>query len=162
MEHIVDQLIKIYYDEEYWHNKKLPHDEAVKYHMKMLRDGNIVYYEELGVVLGYYEVWRITFEQFGRLICKVPFSSYQENVKDGNIAYVANVWVDKKFRRGNVIRLLKFQFFNQNRHCEYFVGEALRKKTQPVKVFTRADLISDLFNKGAEYGQGQDNHSRQL
>jgi len=82
----------------------MPYEEAVKYHMKLLDDGNIIYYEENGVLLGYVETWNITYEQFGKLICHAPFSAYLEDVKTGNIAYVANVWVRPDMRQSTSIK----------------------------------------------------------
>jgi hypothetical protein len=148
VENIIEQLNKIYYNEEYWHTSKLSEEEATKYHSKLLDKGNILLCQELGVVLGYVEVWRINFEQFGRLICKEKFSAYLEDVSKGNIAYVANVWVDPKFRNSSVIKTLKLLFFKHNYMCEYFVGEALRKSTQPIKVFKKDSLSSKLFKEG--------------
>jgi len=145
---LIEQLVRVYYEEEPWHRTRMSWEEAVNYHTKLVEDGSILCYTELGVLLGYVEVWRINFEQFGRLICKCPFSAYLEDVKSGNIAYVANVWVDKKFRRTAVIKMLKLMFFKYTKDCEYFVGEALRKKTQPVKVFKRENLVSSIFKTG--------------
>lgn len=149
---ILDQLVQSYYDNEFWHERKLPIGEAFKYHDKLLSDGNIIIYAELGIIIGYLEFWRINFEQFGRLVCNAPFSSYLENVKDGNIAYVANIWIDPKFRNSSVIKTLKLLFFKRNYDADYFAGEALRKKTQPVKVFKKEALSSKLFKEGVPNG----------
>ena len=138
---IIEQLNDLYYTQETWTKKKISNEEITKYHQRLYDSGNIIVYRELGVILGYVEVWRINFEQFGRLVCHVPFSAYLENVKDGNIAYVANTWIDKNFRRSNVTKYLKDEFFKQNQHCDFFVGEALRKvSSQPIKVFKRKKL----------------------
>ena len=145
---IIDQLVRIYETEEPWHTTRMSHEEAVKYHQKLYDDGCIIVYHELGVVLGYIEVWRLSFEQLGRCVCRHPFSAYLEDVKSGNIAYVANVWVDEKFRRGSVMKMIKHLFFAAHHDAEYFVGEALRKKTQPVKAFKRDELRSEFVTKG--------------
>ena len=152
MDEIIDHLVRVYYEEETWHKTRMPKEEAVKYHRKMYEDGCILVYRELNVVLGYIEVWRINFEQFGRLICKHPFSSYLEDVRNGNIAYVANTWVDKKFRGGSVMKMLSIMFFAKHYDADYFVGERMEKKSQPVKVFNRAQLQSKLFTIGERNG----------
>ena len=146
---IIDQLVRIYETEEPWHTTRLSREEAVKYHQKLYDDGCIIVYHELGVVLGYIEVWRLSFEQLGRCVCRHPFSAYLEDVKSGNIAYVANMWIDTKFRQGSVIKILKHLFFSSYHDCEYYVGESMSKKSQPVKVFKREDLRSSLFKTGA-------------
>lgn len=140
MRTIVDQLSEVYYKYEWWHKNRLNKIELDKYHIKLLDNNNIIYYEENGELLGYVEFWRINFEQFGRLICQCPFSAYLEDVQSGKIAYVANVWIKENVRHTHVARVLKLMFFNANENCEFFVGEARRKKSEPVKVFTRSAL----------------------
>jgi len=147
-EDIIKQLVDAYYKNEYWHKTRMPYTEAVRYHNKLFTQGNIVIYEELGIILGYYEVWRINFEQFGRIICREHFSSFWEDVDSGNVAYVANAWIDKDFRKGRVANYLIKQFFKQNHHCTHYCGSALRKKTQPIKVFKKSELSSKLFKGG--------------
>jgi ribosomal protein S18 acetylase RimI-like enzyme len=145
---IIDELLDVYYKNEYWHQNKMPEEEARKYHKKLLEQGNIIPYVDNGNLLGYVEFWRINFEQFGKIICKVPFSAYLQNVTDGNIAYLANVWINPEFRHSGVIKALKMKFFAANYKCEYFVGEALRKRTQPVKVFKRRDILKQGVRDG--------------
>jgi len=145
---IINQLIKVYYAEENWHKKILSPKETEKYHKELLRKGRIIYVEEKGELLGYTESWRINFEQLGRLVCHASFSAYLENVTDGNIAYVANTWIKKEHRKGKIYKILRNRFFSLNKDCEYFVGKALRKKTQPIKVFTRSQIHIEKYIGG--------------
>lgn len=142
------QLIDIYYQYEDWHRSKLPREEAYKYFDKLLKTGNIQVYEQEGRILGYVEVWRINYAQFGRIICHERFSAMDEDISSGNICYLANTWIHPDFRHTNVYKILKLMFFKSNFGCDYFVGSALRKKTQPIKVFKKADLVSKLFKEG--------------
>lgn len=151
----VSQLVDIYLKEEWWHNTKLSYDEAVKYHQKMLDRGNIITYEEKGEVLGYVEVWKLTFEQFGRIICGAEFNPFDEDTTSGYVAYVANIWVHPQQRDSIVIKILRTKFFTYCFKCGYFVGEARRKKCGLIKVFRQPEF----FNKyivpkiGEEDGQ---------
>lgn len=145
---VVDELVRIYLNEENWHEKKLSYLEAYRYHLHLLKTGNIIYFEEMNEILGYCEFWKINFEQFGRLVCHAPFSAFLEDVQTGNICWVANVWIRKDVRRSDVFDFLKKQFYFLNRDCEYFGGHALRKKTQPIKVFKKQNLKSRLFTEG--------------
>ena len=145
---VVEQLVDVYFKEETWHKNKLDHEEAIKYHTRMLDNGNIICYLEDDKLLGYVEFWRINYEQFGRLVCHAPFSGYLEDVTSGNIAYVANTWIHKDHRFTNVYKEMKKLFFKENSHCDYYVGEAIRKKTGLIKVFAKANLKSRLFKKG--------------
>lgn len=141
---IIDKLNWIYFHVETWHKKKMSEDEATKYHKKLLREGNILCYLDGENLIGYVEFWRINYEQFGRIICREHFSGYLENIKDGNIAYVANTWIDEQHRNTQVYKELKLKFFSVNYKCDYFVGEALTKKAQPVKVFKRSNIFKEI------------------
>jgi ribosomal protein S18 acetylase RimI-like enzyme len=97
--------------------------------------GRIIIFEIAGEILGYVESWRINFEQFGRIICHAGFPLDTEDIEHGNICYLANTAIHPDYRDSFVVKWLKERFFEQNEDAEYFVGEAIRKKHQPVKVF---------------------------
>ena len=146
---IINQLVNIYFKYEHWQKNKMPYDIAYAYHKKLYELGNMQIYEEKGKVLGYVEFWLINFEQFGRIICHETFYADGENVIRGNIAFVANVWVDPQYRNSYIIKELKLKFFKNTFHCDYFVGEAIRKtSSQPIKVFRKSDLSNNLFLSG--------------
>ena len=138
---LVEQLIDIYYESEWWNEKKLDRQEAWKYHDKLLRMGNIITVQDGDTLCGYGEYWRLSFEQFGRIICGEHFSAFNEDVQTGQIAYVANVYVKPEYRKGTTIKLLRNRFYEINQLCTHFVGEARRKRSEPVKVFKRESLI---------------------
>lgn len=143
---IIRQLYNIYIEKEWWHTSKLEYIEFYKYTDKLLSQGNIILYtDDKDIVLGYVEFWRITFEQWGRMVCRVPMSGYLENIKDGKICVVHNVFIKEEHRRGLAYKWLKLQFFKANRDCDYYAGIAIRKKTQPIKVFHKNELKSELF-----------------
>jgi hypothetical protein len=146
-ENIINQLVKIYYTEEYWQKNLMSKEEAYRYHEKRYCDGNIICYIENEKVLGYYEAWRVNFEQWGRMVCH-ELIGFNEDVISGNICVVNNVWIDKDYRRGKVFKTLMRDFYKRHHNCDYYVGHALRKKTQPIKVFKKEDLKSNLFIKG--------------
>lgn len=137
---IVDQLTEIYLHEETWHKSKLNKEEADNYHATLLQQGNIITVSENDLLCGYVEFWRLNFEQFGRIICGEPFSALHENVSNGQIAYVANTFIHKQYRHGEVYRMLRDRFFEANKLCTHFVGEARRKKTAPLKIFKRGEI----------------------
>jgi hypothetical protein len=114
----------------------------------MLGRNAIIIYQQEDMVLGYFEVWLINFEQFGRLVAHAPFNQIDEDIISGNLAYVANTWIHPDFRQGAVYKILRNRFFLKCCKCDFFVGSALRKKTQPIKVFTRLQLHSKLFVEG--------------
>lgn len=137
---IVQQLNDIYYNEEWWQS----HNETVEgitlYHQTMIDKGNLLYIERDGKLLGYVEFWLINFEQFGKLVCHEHFSAIHEDTTTGNISYVANTWIAKDYRRSWVYKSLRNLYYKCSNKCEYFVGNALRKKTQPIKVFKRSEM----------------------
>lgn len=139
---VVNELVKVYFEHEWWQKEKLSEEEATDYHDCLLQKGRIVPLLLGSELVGYVESWRINFEQFGRLLCHEPFSAMWEDVQTGKICYLANIWIRKDHRNSWAIKMLRSKFFMQNFACDYFVGEALRKKTQPVKVFKRQEAFS--------------------
>lgn len=138
---IVDQLTEIYLHEEDWHKEKLSKEEADRYHEVMLSNGNIITVSDGDILCGYVEYWRVSFEQFGRIICGEPFSSIHENVQNGQIAYLANTYIRPEYRHGKVYKLLRARFLEVNKLCTHFCGEARRLPTAPLKVFKRHQVL---------------------
>lgn len=139
---LIEQLVDIYYLED-WHETRLSRPEAWKYHEAMLNNGNIITVSDGDILAGYVEQWRISYEQFGRIICGEPFSALHENVINGQIAYVANTYIRPEYRnRPEVFRMLRDRFFEFNAECTHFCGIARRKKSAPVKVFKRDQIKS--------------------
>jgi hypothetical protein len=147
MEQLAD--IAVTYEQDYKGVHSWQHEYS--YCKSMLDRRRIITYEQKGIVLGYFEVWFINFEQFGRLICHDNFNQLEENISQGNIAYVANTWIHPDFRNGVVYKILRNRFFAKCKHCDYYCGVALRKKTQPVKVYRVKDLVNKLY-KGDNNG----------
>ena len=140
MKTIVEQLNEVYWKSEWWQSHNETPAGITNYHQAMLDKENIITYVLNGELLGYVEHWNINFEQFGRLICHEKFIAPLENTTDGNICYVANTWIKPEYRNSFVYKELKYKFFEQNSHCEFYVGEALRKKHCPIKVFKRSEI----------------------
>lgn len=145
---IIEQLNNIYYKEEWWQSHKETLAGITNYHQTMMDKGNLICHIENGEVLGYVEMWFINFEQFGRIVCREEFIAPLENTTDGNICYLANTWIKPEYRNNCVYKKLKVKFFQISHKCDYFVGEALRKRTQPIKVFKKSELIGRLFKEG--------------
>lgn len=149
---IVEQLVKVYFEEEWWHKTRMTNEEAYEYHTKMLEKGRIIPLQYGDLLIGYVESWRVTFEQFGKIVCGVNFSAFHENVETGNVCYLANAWIRKEYRHGDTYKHLKQLFFEQNFACEYFCGEARRKSCAPLKVFTRKAFIAKHMEKEKKNG----------
>lgn len=137
---LVNSLTRIYLNEENWHKTKLDEESSNDYHRELIRKGNILTVVQGDKLLGYCEFWRINYEQFGRIICGERFSAMGEDVWTGNIAYVANTFIQPEARKKEVYKMLRDRFFEVNKDCAYFVGNARRKKSEPVKVFRVKDI----------------------
>lgn len=135
MNGLLDELLYYYYVHDKFQVNYLDEEEAKKYHQTLIEKNRIltVFGEER--LLGYAEFWNINFEQLGRIICHEPFFIQKEDIESGNIAYLSNTTIHPDHRRTEVYRELRTQFMNRNSHCDYFIGQALRKKHQPIKVF---------------------------
>ena len=153
MESVIEQLVDIHYKYENWIKNKLPVGEAHYYHLEMIQRRNIVWvHDKQNKVLGYCQFFRLNFEQWGRMVCHAPFYDLDENTTDGNICVVNNVWIHPDHRRSNVFIQLKELFYQENHHCEYYVGLAERKSANLIKVFKKSELRSKLFKEGIKAG----------
>ena len=146
---IVDQLNE-FYTQEYWHKIRLNEKDITDYHERLLSLGNIITVSDGDILCGYVELWRVTFEQFGRIICGESFSAFLEDVQSGQVGYCANTYIRPEYRNGTVYKILRNRFFEATRDCTYLVGEARRKKSSPVKVFRRENIMS--LNKELQHG----------
>ncbi len=116
---------------------KLSYAEAHRYFLRVYTEGLISTVYSNDTLTGYVEHWRITFEQFGKLICNAPFCIYEEDLDTGPLAFVRDIYILPEYRQRSAIQELKYKYWIANKHCDYFCGQALRKRTQPVKVFKK-------------------------
>ena len=120
---ISEQLTNIYHKFESWHKKKLSIEESNQYHEKLLMQGNIITIIEDEELKAYIEVWRINHEQLGRIVCDIPFFVYDENIVNGQIAYIANMWIDEMYRETIINQKLVQNFINKFGDCDFVVGK---------------------------------------
>lgn len=85
---IIDQLVEIYFKEEWWSEPKMSFEAAVRYHKKRLDNDDIHVYEENGEVLGYYERYA-----------------------SGDSMCLHNLWIKEGYRQGKVFKELYRHFF---------------------------------------------------
>lgn len=131
---LAEQLTYIYHNFESWHKIKLPYDESVEYHRRLLMQGNIITIIENDELKAYAEVWKINYEQLGRLFCDVPFFVYDENITDGNIAYINNLWFDPSYRTSLINEDLLKQFGEHFKDCT-FMARKRNKYNESFKVY---------------------------
>lgn len=149
---VLEQLYLIHVEQETWIRNKLTKEQFFDYTDKLIRQGNIFFVLDGERVVGYTEVWKINYEQWGRILCGHNLVADSEDVINGNIGYVANVWVDQDYRQGfgtmkGVVKEMRKMYYEFTADVEYHVGKALRKNAGLVKVF-RADRL-----KGVKYGK---------
>ena len=131
---LAEQLTFIYQNLENWHKSKLSEADANMYHERLLMNGNIITIIEDDVVVGYMEVWRINAEQLGRLMCGENISVFEENITNGNIAYVSNGYIIGGHRFSSVANKLQNIFKEKFKECK-FIARERRKNNQPFKVY---------------------------
>jgi len=122
---IIEQLIDIYQNHEIWHKRKLSYADSKEYFIRLLSSGNIIIFMDDDDLCGYVEFWRITPEQFRKILDK-DFYVFDENITDGSICYISDLFIHKKYRRGITIKYLKQIFMNINRDCTYFIGREIQ------------------------------------
>lgn len=147
------QLIEFYYRHDRFQDNPMGIDDAMDYHQAILDKKAIVSYEENDELLGYAEFWRINNEQLGRIVLGQNFSAKWEDINSGTICYLSNVTVRPDKRGLGVIRELRNKFFEANKDCDYFIGYAKRKKTQPWKIFTKQQAYMKYVKQEIQNGK---------
>lgn len=141
---LIDQLVEFYYKYDAFQTDYLD-KAAIRriYEILFNRNRLHIFCDNDSKLLGYGESWRINYDVFGRILCGHNIYAQLDlvDIEYGNIAYLANVTIHPDWRHKEVLNILRNDFFTKNYSCDYFVGHAKRKKTQPVKVFTRQEAF---------------------
>ena len=114
-------------------------EDSIHYHDTLLNSGNIIIVRDGETVVGYVEFWRLSYEQFGQVICGEQFSPLDQDVQSGQIAYCTNTFIKKEYREGPVHSMLKKRFFEANTLCTHFCGQRT-SKSEPLKIFKRNEV----------------------
>lgn len=138
---IIEQLTHIYNTHEFWHRNKLSKKEADQYHERLLMNGNILTYVVKGELLGYLEFWLIDYSQFGRLVCNQPIMTDVENLLDGNIALINNMWIAENERGLLAFDMLAAMFLARCKDAEFYCAFRRVKRHQPIQVYTRNEIM---------------------
>lgn len=149
---MIDQLVEFYYKYDKFQEGYLDEDAIRRIYTVLLNKDRLhIYKDNDGKLLGYGESWRISYTQFGRIICGHNLYSNleSEDINTGNIAYLANVTIHPEWRGTHVLRMLRNDFFTKNYMCEYFCGTARRKRSQPIKVFTKQQAFTKWVKEAA-------------
>ena len=116
--------------------------------LHLLAQQRLIWHYEGRVLAAYVESWRLDYAQWGRKVCHERIDIHREDIVTGPVCYFANVVIHPDYRRRDILRVMRDLFFAQNRDATYFVGLALRKKAQPIKVFRAADIGQTRFLAG--------------
>ncbi len=134
MKTAISQLWDIYNTKEDWHKKRLNEEEFYRYTFRLINTNNLFYEMVDGKVTGYVEVWRINYEQFGRISCGEKFYVYDENITDGCIAYINNMWSSDV----DTTNSITLKFIEQFSKCKYIALH--RKHGLPFRVYPMARI----------------------
>lgn len=136
-----EKLTEVYYREENWHLNRLSKEEANLYHRTLLNMGNIFTYVANDELLGYVEFWRIDREQLSRLVLNETVYALQEDISNGEIAYINNMWITPTQRNGHVFNILSQLFLENNKDATHFITFRGTKHNKPMQVYKRDELI---------------------
>ena len=145
---ILKQLIKIY-KELHKDAMALSKEELEIYYTKMLKDNRIEYILENREVVGFMESWRLDYEQLGRVVCWKDFNAMKENIKDGKIVYICDVWVKKTKRDGIIFNILLKNFENSNKDGHSCLSR--RHGGKYIRVYNKENALK--LNKGDYNGR---------
>jgi ribosomal protein S18 acetylase RimI-like enzyme len=126
---IIKQLLDIYYNEEFWHRNKMPYQTAYSYHKTMFDKGNIIVNVQDEKVLGYVEFWLINEEQLSHILDDGKFCGDTEDTENGDICYVANMWIDPQYRNNGIIKQFKREIFTKYKG-KIYTGEEVKNNNR--------------------------------
>jgi ribosomal protein S18 acetylase RimI-like enzyme len=103
----------------------------------------IVEYDYEFEIIGFIELWRINYEQLGRIIVYGSLDAREENTTDGELCFLANLAIHPEHRHGPVGHLLRNRFFKENYSCTHFCGDSRRRKHHHTfNLYKRNDIIT--------------------
>jgi hypothetical protein len=76
-------------------------------------------------IIGFIESWRLTPEQLGRLLCD-NFSALEENVTEGEVLWISDIWVRDYKRQGEILPKLISKLLSTNKDAKF--GASQRTK----------------------------------
>ena len=123
---ITEQLVDIYQNLVPLHKSKLSIEDSHKYFNKLLDSGNIITLSDKGNVIAYVEFFRILPSQL-RKILDNNFYTFDENITDGYICYINDLFIYENYRNTSVIRYLTHILFKKNENCDYFIGHEIKR-----------------------------------
>ena len=139
---IIDQLVKIYQDNELGNYGLLTDLETERYYSNMLATGRLQTIVDHNNLVGFIESWRVNFEQLGRIVCWTNFSALKEDVTKGEVAWISDIWVSK-YRRGDgeITKQLIEMFKEANQDASYFLSQRVKTdgKAKYIRVYDKAN-----------------------
>jgi hypothetical protein len=133
----IDRLNEIYYTQEPWHREWETPCGITNYHQSMIDSGNIITCLNGDDLVGYVEFWLVDWKQLKRIIKNKEFIAPFEDLNSGRICYIANLWIDKTARQGEVFKRLKKRFNQYTLNCKYFCGHETREDNK-FKIYKRS------------------------
>lgn len=106
--HILDQILTDYYSPHYYSVNRVEKRQAVDYFELMLKNNNIVYLTKDDKLTAWMETWYVNEEQMGRIVRYEYFTPEEEDVKSGDIAFIADLFINSTVR-GNIRTIFKLK-----------------------------------------------------
>jgi len=134
MSDLVQELTRIYYDEEEGFKEYLTPYQAEKYFTRLLEKDRILTVPESwnpdkGSLEAYCEFWTITTEQYGRV--RDNFLPEEEDINNGELCYIFKIWVRKDKRNTDILRQIRKRLIKKCPNAEYFVYEEQKHGDRP-------------------------------
>ena len=107
MKPILDQLLD-YYQSEALDKGRMPLDEMRDYFDILLKN-NMIFYEldDQGNLMALMEIFFLDDSQAHRVVCDGHIYPRGENVTDGNICYVHDVWIRPDHRQNGGMKIIR-------------------------------------------------------
>jgi hypothetical protein len=104
-------------------------------------------------IIGFIELWRINYEQLGRIMVHGLIDAREENTTDGELCFLANLAIHPSHYRGPVADLLRRRFFKENYTCSFFCGDSRRRAHHHTfNIYPRTEIMSKYLTLEVAHG----------
>jgi ribosomal protein S18 acetylase RimI-like enzyme len=123
----------------------LSDDELTAYFIAMEHRKNLIVELDFEfAIIGFIELWRINYEQLGRIMVHGLIDAREEDTSSGPICFLANLAIHPDYRSDKHLdRILRNRFFKENYQCEYFCGDSRRRiHHHTFNIYKRTDIMN--------------------
>ena len=129
---VVQELMRIYYEEEKDFKRHLVPKEAERYFKSLLKKERILtiadsWSSDKRMLEAYCKFWTITPEQVAKAVDEnKDFFPMEEDINTGEVAHIFSLWVRSDLRKSDYVRRIRKMIIDKCPHIKWFTGQELK------------------------------------